>query len=1275
MKKFIFTFLMLLPFIMTNSQTIVEIPPHSTPSGCTSEAEIIAFEINVLNADSSIAAVAYIDFETGFNFSSDNSIVIGLPDSTFSIIDDNYTLFRTRVAQRCKIGCCNSVVKWTDWDGTTGGTNPPTIDTNDDVVTDSTEGETTTVDVTDNDTSSDCEPITYVAFNEVNCVVVNNNDGTFDVTPIAAGPWSFDYTATCDDGTTSDTSTVSGNADDCDCNEPTFIISGVSVSPNVFGTDQFQMSFFGGSSGTTSSNVDITVDWGDGSLPELFTGVDIDGGIGTILVHDYTSDGLFTITYSFTDDNGYFITGSNVIEVVGGVYNVTNLSHWGMNQGLGLFGRDVNTTIVQPDPCEDSFNVSFNGVVGVNNGSDIGGTIYLGTNSSTTTFTLGTVGNTYTSPTWNVSSGIYNYGYTFTDDLGQVTTQTAVIEIKCDNNPAINTNDDVVTDSTEGQTTTVDVTDNDTSSDCEPITYVAFNEVNCVVVNNNDGTFDVTPTTAGPWSFDYTATCDDGTTNDTSTVSGNADDVLDICDCPNGFTATSITPNGQEAAIGTTIPFGIQYPDQVALTDDFGNSPTPPTSVGSFTIDWGDGTQSTGTSSGTNILHVYSNPGVYVITLTGVTSDGLMVQQQSMVEIEASGGIAGTNASSVKASTFISDADCPASMTATLNPNSIINSLNNDLITNADFGMEINGVELGAGNFIWNGTITDGEILEVYIYAYSPSGIKIKTGGQIEVNCNTTTPTIDTNDDVVNNTNAGQSTFVDVTDNDTSSDCEPITYVVANEVNCTVVNNNNGTFNVTPIAFGPWSFDYTATCSDGTTSDTSNVSGVADNEPLNACQTCGNDVVLTSMFITPAGYSIIDVNNADLRISAGNYNGTGSVTSWLIDWGDGNQSSGTTWVNGNVLATNTYISPGIYFVTLSTTSSDGETMQRGHWVQVDENGYSFLNTTFGNEVALSFSCPDATFNPMPAYFHISGTNYPANGVEARQYINGVLIESQTYTGGVGIMTNPFPNTVGTHTIRVEFEDSQNRISFQEYTYTLSCASTNPPSITVNDDITAESEAGLTQIINVTSNDSSSDCEPITYTVSNEINCTVVNNGDGTFDYTPTFGGVWSFEYTATCSDGITSDIATVSGNANGSANPCPGNDFATTLTEDADFYYINANGGSTNYSMDTYIFSLAELNDLVTSGYTDITTLTNYVEANYVVSSGSTSAFTPNPLIVQKGVNGSDEFAYLISIYDDTCPELKSCFFVVGQGTGGGFTNLPDNFRYVVPINCLVFSN
>ncbi|TXH71283.1 MAG: leucine-rich repeat domain-containing protein [Thiothrix sp.] len=137
--------------------------------------------------------------------------------------------------------------------------------------------------------------------------------------------------------------------------------------------------------------------------------------------------------------------------------------------------------------------------------------------------------------------------------------------------------DDVVAGSAVGAMTVVDVAANDTLCAGETKTYsIVGTPSNATVVNNNNGTFNVTPTASacgGSWSFAYQTSCSSGSA--TATVTGQI---------PSGTSSFSF-----EAVNAGSITI------QNITTSD--GSP--------YTVNWGDGTTTTHNSN-TQAVHPYA---------------------------------------------------------------------------------------------------------------------------------------------------------------------------------------------------------------------------------------------------------------------------------------------------------------------------------------------------------------------------------------------------------------------------------------------------------------------------------------------------------------------------------------------------------------------------------------------------------------------------------------------------------------------------------------------
>ena len=128
-----------------------------------------------------------------------------------------------------------------------------------------------------------------------------------------------------------------------------------------------------------------------------------------------------------------------------------------------------------------------------------------------------------------------------------------------------------------GEPTRLSPTVNDVG--CDPLSAVISNAVNCAVTVGADGVHTVTASNAacgaGMWSYDYTVDC--GGSPSTAHVSGIVDNVLE----PFPFSINATSGSGHNLTI--TLVLG-----------------------GTYDVDWGDGTVSTGIASGTQASHSYA---------------------------------------------------------------------------------------------------------------------------------------------------------------------------------------------------------------------------------------------------------------------------------------------------------------------------------------------------------------------------------------------------------------------------------------------------------------------------------------------------------------------------------------------------------------------------------------------------------------------------------------------------------------------------------------------
>ncbi len=230
-----------------------------------------------------------------------------------------------------------------------------------------------------------------------------------------------------------------------------------------------------------------------------------------------------------------------------------------------------------------------------------------------------------------------------------------------------------------------------------------------------------------------------------------------------------------------------------------------------------------------------------------------------------------------------------------------------------------------------------------------------------------------------------------------------------------------------------------------------------------------------------------------------------------------------------------------------------------------------------------------------------------------------------------------------------------------------------------DDLVTSSEAGTpSSAINVENNDVFNNaCNPLTYTPGVCTNCTF-NGVLPTITITPSSPGAWEFVYSATCSDGITSDSASVKGTAS-SPPQC-------IATSGASATSYNDFGDGTSTFAAWEIYNITQLADMLASG--PMTANAHYILCeNINMSSLSTwtgfSAFQGNFNGNNKKLfdfTGSSKGLFLSTLsaqiydfdienFDQTCIST-GCGIIAGSANNTNFTNIHiDNTSKLVAQN------
>ncbi len=1030
---------------------------------------------------------------------------------------------------------------------------------------DSTDEDTpkTTINVLANDTDIEGDTLSVAAGNPVagNGSVVNNNDGSFDYSPNADfnGVDSFDYVVIDGNGG-SDTGTMVINVaavnDDpvaVDDNEATpedtaFTTANVlgndsdpeadllAVAPgdpaasngtvvnnndgtfdytpnaNFFGADSFSYTVLDGNGGADTGTVNVTIssvnDLPVGNADAFAAGVlnptvldvlandsDVDGDTLTItgvsqgsLGSTVSTDGS---TVTFTDVNNSAPNDETfTYDLFDGTATVSGI--------LVTVSVSVNIPpVANPDAAttdEEIGVVTGNVLANDNDGGDGPSALSI-TASDTVSVNGGAVTNN--------GNGTFNYmpllnfngsdSFTYTvSDGASATVGTVTITVNSINDDPIAVDDNGSTDE-DTLLTTNNVLTNDSDVDGDTLTVAAGNPgaTNGSVVNNNDGTFDYTPNANfnGQDSFDYTV--NDG--NGGSAIATVTIDVAPINDPPVAFDDSVNTTEDTPVTTGNVLVNDIDI-DGDTLSVAAGN----PTAANGTVVNNDDGTFDYSPNANFNGQDSFDYT---VLDGNGLSDIGTVTvnvgaDNDAPTAVDDNAGSTNEDTPFTTLNVLVNDTD-PEGDTLSVsagNPVAANGSVVNN--NNGTFDYTPNPDYFGADSFDY--IVNDGN-------GGSDTGTVSVTVNPINDDPVATDDNAVTIEEIL-------VTTVNVLLNDNDVDGDTLSVAPGNPVaaNGTVVNNNNGTFDYLPGANfnGVDSFNYTVT--DGNSgSDTGTVfitvSGDNDNPVgVDDDETTDEDTTLTTVNVlandtdpdgdilflsgvdstSSQGFAVVNNNNGTFNYTPGpDFNGADSFN-YGIDDGNGGVGSGTVNITVNpvndaptaVDDTETVAEDGI-LDTAQVTAND---------LDIDGDILSiFASDTSSANGGLVEDLGAGNFRYTP----------PAD-------FNGV--DSFNYT-----VTDGFETSTATVTITV--------------------TPTNDPPIAVDDFDNAIVDTVLTTI-NVLANDTDIDGDILSVTAGNPSasNGTVVNNNDGTFDYTPNpaFEGADSFDYTVSDGNGE-SDTGTV----------------------------------------------------------------------------------------------------------------------------------------------------
>jgi uncharacterized repeat protein (TIGR01451 family)/gliding motility-associated-like protein len=905
----------------------------------------------------------------------------------------------------------------------------------------------------------------------------------------------------------------------------------------------------------------------------------------------------------------------------------------------------INTTNAENDINNTYINTPVVGNVLTNDSDDEGDNQFVTpvTNYPITggTITVATDG-TYTFTPTTGWTGTTSYTYEVCDNGFPVVCTTAVLTIEVLPTPTDNTNNGVTanndTATTEGTTpVTISVLTNDFDVDGDTFTIQNIGTPSCgtAALVGTQIVFTPDASCAGQTEAIFTyQICDNGTpqacdtatvtvtinpTNTTNDVVANDDVANTNEDTPvsgnvitndtdpenNTFTVTSATGNGAPVAItpaGTTFttPHGT-----VILHADGTYTYTPAAGYygpDSFTYTICDNVPAPNTACDTATVYLTVNP----VNTIEATND----INNTYINTPVSGSVA-TNDSAVEAGETLTYTTIPAGTIV-----SGVNS-NGQTVPAGTISLDATGHYVFTPNATFTGTVN-------VPYTVCDNGFPVACTTAVLTIEVLPIPTEDTNDVVANDDTATTegTTPVDISvlsnDFDPNGDTFTVT-VNTNPTYGTVVNNGDGTFTYTPGSTpsptGTDTFTYTI-CDNQTPAacDTATVT-VTVNPTNTTNDTAANDDAYNTNEDTPVTGNVL-TNDTDPE---GN---TLTVTTTTVVTEEGVVVT-IDPVTGEFTYTppTGYTGPDSFVYTVCDNGTPQACEEATVYLTVNpvntieatnDINNTYINTPVSGSVATNDSTVEAgeilTYTTIPAgTFVLDSNDQPAGTISLDATGAYVFTPNATFTGTVNVpytvCDNGFPVACTTAVLTIEV---------------LPIPTEDTNDVVANDD-TATTEGTTPVDISVLSNDFDPNGDTFTVTVNtNPTYGTVVNNGDGTFTYTPgsTPSPTGTDTFTYTICDNQTPaacDTATVTVTVN-----------PTNTTNDT-----AANDDAYNTNEDTPVTGNVLTNDTDPEGNTlTVTTTTVVTEEGVVVTIDPvTGVFTYTP---PTGYTGPDSFVYTV---------------------------------------------
>ncbi|WP_144276300.1 CshA/CshB family fibrillar adhesin-related protein [Demequina sp. NBRC 110053] len=1027
------------------------------------------------------------------------------------------------------------------------------------------------IDVTDNDAGTGLEVVS--ATDPSNGEILDNGDGTFTYTPDTgfSGVDTFTYTVEDDEGqqvTATVTVNVTPTAGNDGASTPVNTPFDIDVTANDIGTALDVVSVTQPANGTASINPDGTVEY----APDTgFTGTDtftytVEDDEGqqatatvTVTVGPEATDDAETIPANTTiavdvtdNDAG---TGLEVVSITQPANGAADINLDGTVQytpdadfsGTDTFtytveddeGQQTTATVtvtVTPTAADDAESTPANTAVDVDvadNDAGSGLDVVSVTQPANGTASVTPDGTVEYDPATGFS-GTDTFTYTVEDDEGQQTAATVTVTVTpTASNDAESTPVNTPVD--------IDVTDNDAGTGLEVVSFT--DPSNGEILDNGDGTFTYTPDTgfSGVDTFTYTVEDDEGqqvTATVTVSVTPTAADDAETIPA-NTTVAAEVTDN--DAGTGLEIVSITQPSHGVAVINLDGTVQYTPdadfsgTDTLTYTVEDDEGQQVGAT--------------VTVTVTPTASNDAESTPANTPVDVDVTDNDAGSGLDVVAVTQ-------PANGTASINPDGTV-----EYAPGTDFS--------GTDTFTY--TVEDDE------------------GQQV-----TATVTVTVGPNVVNDAEtipANTTVAVDVTDNDGGTGLEVVS--ITQPSYGVAVINLDGTVQYTPAAdfSGTDTLTYTVEDDEGqqvtatvTMTVTPTAADDSESTPANTAvdvdvtdNDAGSGLDVVSVTQPANGTASINPDGTVEYAPGTDFSGTDTFT-YTVEDDEGQQTTATVTVTVTPTAVDDAESaPANTPVDVDVTANDAGSGLDVVAVTQPANGTASIKpdgtveydpaTGFSGTDTFTYTVEDDEGQQVTATVSVTVTPTASDDAESTPANTPVDVDVTDNDAGSGLdvvsVTQPANGTASINPDgTVEYAPATGFSGTDTFTYTVEDDEGQQVAATVSVTVTptAADDAESTPVntpldIDVTDNDAGTGLEVVSST--NPSNGEILDNGDGTFTYTPDtgFSGVDTFTYTVEDDEGqqVTATVTmTVTPTAADDAESTPANTPVNVAVKDND---------------------------------------------------------------------------------------------------------------------------